>query len=88
MNVDPRLGPLANNGGDTFTHVLWSGSPAIDQGSCRDAATDQRGQPRPVDISSIPNADDGCDIGAYEQQQQFQVYLPLLLKNAAITRSR
>jgi CSLREA domain-containing protein len=66
VNVDPRLGLLADNGGDTFTHALLPGSPAIDQGSCRNAATDQRGQPRPVDIPGIPNADDGCDIGAYE----------------------
>ncbi|PYR55311.1 MAG: hypothetical protein DMF85_19880, partial [Acidobacteria bacterium] len=30
--IDPRLGPLANNGGPTMTHALLTGSPAIDAG--------------------------------------------------------
>lgn len=53
---DPKLGPLAANGGPTQTHALLADSPAIDAGSdgdCED--TDQRNVPRPV-----------CDIGAYE----------------------
>jgi parallel beta-helix repeat protein/predicted outer membrane repeat protein len=29
--VDPKLGPLANNGGPTKTHALLPGSPAIDR---------------------------------------------------------
>lgn len=32
MNVDPLLGPLADNGGPTLTHLPGVGSPAIDQG--------------------------------------------------------
>ena len=51
---------LQNNGGDTDTHALVPGSPAIDAvpaGSCT-AATDQRGVSRPQ------GAD--CDIGAFE----------------------
>jgi uncharacterized repeat protein (TIGR01451 family)/CSLREA domain-containing protein len=59
VNTDPLLGPLQDNGGDTPTHALLTGSPAIDQGdnaSC--PATDQRGIPRPQGIA--------CDIGAYE----------------------
>ena len=31
--LDPRLGPLVNNGGRTLTHALLAGSPAIDQGN-------------------------------------------------------
>ncbi len=31
--ADPRLGPLADNGGPTFTRALLPGSPAIDAGS-------------------------------------------------------
>lgn len=55
--VDPRLGPLQNNGGSTQTHALETGSPAIDKGSgC--PATDQRGVARPVGPA--------CDIGSYE----------------------
>lgn len=64
--VDPRLGPLQNNGGPTETHALETGSPAIDAGnnvtpgSTADAclATDQRGVARPVGAR--------CDIGAFE----------------------
>ncbi len=64
--INPHLGPLANNGGSTFTHALLQGSPAINAGNpavpgsggsaC--AATDQRG------VSRVANA--ACDIGAYE----------------------
>jgi predicted outer membrane repeat protein len=32
INTDPRLGPLQDNGGPTFTHMPLPGSPAIDAG--------------------------------------------------------
>ncbi len=68
--VDPMLGVLAHNGGSTMTHALLTGSPAIDKGESSGSATDQRGQTRPVDKPSIPNAagGDGADIGAFEDQ--------------------
>ena len=53
--VDPMLGPLADNGGPTFTHALLAGSPAIDAGDT-DLVTDQRGEPRV----------DPDDVGAYD----------------------
>jgi hypothetical protein len=70
-SIDPKLGPLQNNGGPTRTMALPSGSPAIDAGSpsgCSDSRgrllkTDQRGMPRPDKEDT-----GGCDIGAYEQQ--------------------
>ena len=31
VNVDPKLGPLASNGGLTPTHALGAGSGAIDK---------------------------------------------------------
>jgi len=64
-NTDPLLGPLADNGGPTFTHALLAGSPAIDAGDPTDyPPTDQRGFTRPVDGDGDSNAI--CDIGAYE----------------------
>ncbi|MBW6466871.1 MAG: hypothetical protein K0B06_10230, partial [Brevefilum sp.] len=59
LDDDPKLGPLADNGGPTLTHALLSGSPAIDAGHngyC--TTTDQRGVSRPQGTA--------CDIGAYE----------------------
>jgi len=62
INTDPRLGPLQDNGGPTFTEALLPGSPAIDAGAgC--PPTDQRGFPR------VDGNGDGvvaCDIGAFE----------------------
>ena len=69
VNVDPLLGPLANNGGPTNTHALLLGSPAIDKASAvAGITTDQRGRPRPADRGSVPNAPggNGSDIGAFE----------------------
>lgn len=63
--TNPLLGTLANNGGPTLTHMLQSGSPAIDAGSnglCQ--AVDQRGVTRPIDGNADAIAI--CDIGAVE----------------------
>ena len=43
-----------------------SGSPALDAGNCLENSTDQRGQLRPIDIPSLSDSGNGCDIGAYE----------------------
>lgn len=60
--LDPRLLPLANNGGPTKTHALRSNSPAVDAGDNANAPpTDQRGFAR-IDSDGI------IDIGAYELQ--------------------
>ena len=67
-DVDPKLLPLAYNGGTTQTHMLQTNSPAIDAGNCVGVPNDQRGLPRPVDFPSVTNVSDGCDIGAVENQ--------------------
>jgi hypothetical protein len=71
--ADPRLGPLASNGGPTQTHAFLPGSPAIDNVTsaiiagrsigCKDEfgsplTVDQRGVPRPLGAA--------CDTGAVE----------------------
>jgi CSLREA domain-containing protein len=71
--IDPKLGPLASNGGPTQTHALGFGSSAIDAGddcvlnnSCNplplgfNLMTDQRGVARPQG--------NHIDIGAFELQ--------------------
>ena len=63
VSTDPKLSPLADNGGPTWTCALLAGSPAIDAGSATDTAgntvaTDQRGVARPQGFAP--------DIGAFE----------------------
>ena len=60
--ADPKLGPLASNGGPTWTCALLEGSSAIDSGTDTGApSTDQRGVSRPQGL--------GYDIGAYEKEE-------------------
>jgi predicted outer membrane repeat protein len=61
VGTNPRLGPLADNGGPTRTHALLPDSPCINLGAnSQILATDQGGLPRVV--GSAP------DIGAFEVQ--------------------
>jgi len=61
LNLDPLLGPLADNGGPTPTHAPLFNSPIIDAGDKSGApATDQRGCPRIMG--------NGMDIGALEME--------------------
>lgn len=59
---------LADNGGRVPTHALIERGFAIDAGWCPGEGFDQRGFPRPYDDLRVPNALDGCDIGAFEWQ--------------------
>jgi len=70
VGIDPLLGPLANNGGLTFTHAISFFSPAFNAGNDAEAvdennvplAFDQRGpgfprsNPNPVDIGAFEAA--------------------------------
>jgi hypothetical protein len=74
--IEPRLGPLANHGGATFTYSLQSISPAIDAGDPKAVAgsggvpaDDQRG-------ASFTRVYGGrIDIGAVESQPTPAAYL-------------
>ncbi|MBI3836295.1 MAG: hypothetical protein HY287_18405 [Planctomycetes bacterium] len=80
--IDPRLAPLANNGGPTQTHALCTGpgaphpscgavaSPAIDAVPYPADCTDTAGNPIAIDQRGVvrPQPVGGnCDIGAYEE---------------------
>ena len=67
--VDPKLGPLQDNGGQTPTHAFLTRTPpAIDAGGAACSGVDQRGLPRPVDIPDLGSPGPKCDIGAIELQ--------------------
>jgi hypothetical protein len=57
--ADPKLGPLASNGGPTQTMALQTGSAAVDHAIDCQLTTDQRGYPRPQGPA--------CDSGSYEK---------------------
>lgn len=60
------------------TQALDSDSHAIDRGSCPDDLRfDQRGEPRVIDQTWRENADNGCDIGAFELESQPQTAVTL-----------
>ena len=62
---EPRLAPLGDNGGPTFTHEILPGSPAIDAADDSAAPeTDQRGVARPQGRAS--------DIGAFEVEREIR----------------
>lgn len=73
LSGDPKLLPLADNGGPTQTHTFLPGSPAVDQipagvNGCGTTITgDQRGVPRPQNSR--------CEIGAVENRLQPQIVL-------------
>jgi predicted outer membrane repeat protein len=75
LGVNPKLEPLADNGGATQTHALMEDSPAIDMIPANECAvpTDQRGVHRPQGIA--------CDTGAFESGATgFSIFLPLAIK--------
>jgi CSLREA domain-containing protein len=80
--ADPRLGPLADNGGATKTHALLPESPAIDAGN-PNAVVEAEGvslnDERGTNFRRIKDGDGDAtatiDVGAFEQQSP----LPTLL---------
>jgi hypothetical protein len=66
--ADPRLASLNANGGFGQTHLLGTGSPAVDAGACV-LATDQRGVTRPQGGA--------CDLGAVEMRPGAEWLIPV-----------
>ncbi len=83
--VDPVLGPLQFNGGPTQTQPLLPGSPAIDviptfSSFCpAGVLTDQRGGLR---AGGPHRGGPACDLGAYEFDAFFNVFMPFLRRGA------
>jgi uncharacterized repeat protein (TIGR01451 family)/CSLREA domain-containing protein len=74
---------LKNNGGPTETHAHIVRGRAMDAGYCPGETEDQRGLLRPVDVAVMPNAVDGCDIGAYEAQGPVIARTDLMVSQSA-----
>jgi CSLREA domain-containing protein len=74
--MDPKLGPLANNGGPTLTQALTVGSPAFEAGKpvCPPPSRDQRGVTRPQFAR--------CDIGAFESEDLLGI-VEVIVENPA-----
>jgi hypothetical protein len=63
LDIDPQLGPLQDNGGQSWTMALLPGSPAIDSGNNLNAPDwDQRGPGFPRIVNGT------IDRGAFEVQ--------------------
>jgi CSLREA domain-containing protein len=70
LGVDPKLGPLKNNGGSTQTQKPKVSSKAIDHGDSSRLDTDQRGRNRLVHLGILDTpTGNGTDIGAVELQR-------------------
>ena len=80
QGTEAMLGPLQDNGGPVNTIALLPGSPALEAGNpavpgsggtaC--AATDARLVARPVG--------ERCDIGAFESDYPYSLFLPLIVR--------
>ena len=75
MGNTAGLSALGNNGGQTDTHALFAGSPAIDGGDpayANPPATDQRGEGFVRPINAI------VDVGAFEKQDNKPIVNPVI----------
>jgi CSLREA domain-containing protein len=81
--LDPKLGPLSDNGGDTPTHAPLTGSPALNTGNPAvpgggGQACEARDQRRFLRLLQGP----ACDMGAFEVQVTavLNLWMPLIRK--------
>ncbi len=91
-DTDPLLGPLADNGGPSPTHLPAANSAAVDAGPAWCAPADQRGEARPVDgdLDGSPRCDVGaaersCDGGRYQADGRYGrlLFAPRCTEDAA-----
>ena len=74
VDVDPMIGSLQDNGGETETHALLAGSPAINEGNSADTFSDQLG-------NSIVGV---RDIGAFEAGVTTSINNPELVHESSL----
>jgi CSLREA domain-containing protein len=86
LNADPMLGGLADNGGQTRTHLPLAGSPVINAGSATTTDLLDTSEALKVDQRDIQRPKTGgqpgglrCDIGAVELKANNERDLPTLL---------
>jgi predicted outer membrane repeat protein len=97
VGVDPKLGPLADNGGLTLTRMPFPDSPAIDTGTAailvESPFLDQRGRSRdgsPPDMGSVEVTTGSVedDMGPVEDaQDESQIWVPTSPARFVDTRS-
>lgn len=76
VNTDPLLEPLADNGGNTLTHNLQDGSPAMGHGN---AAACAAAPVNGVDQRGVPRLSSSCDSGAVQTGIDV-LFLPLITR--------
>ena len=88
--IDPQLGPLADNGGPTFTHALSAGSPAIDRGLNAKIPTDALDLDHDDDISEAVSSDQrvspslGTNITDVSVAQRLKPFLRIVNNNVDV----
>jgi hypothetical protein len=85
IGVDPMLGALANNGGQTETLALDVGSPAIgaDPG-CIDPTSTLGTAPLTVDQRGLARSATACDIGAFQSEKPAAAVPPSVSGNLTV----
>jgi hypothetical protein len=79
VTANAKLGPLANNGGPTQTHLPAIDSPAIGTGLANGLTTDQRGGPRTIGANT--------DIGSVERATTAPTVANVIINNGEAQRS-
>ncbi|MFB2935939.1 choice-of-anchor Q domain-containing protein [Aerosakkonemataceae cyanobacterium BLCC-F154] len=94
--IDPRLAPLADNGGATLTHALLAESPAVNAGSNENLPVDNldldgdgdTDELLPVDQRGFDRIQNGfVDIGAYESDIETRTLVSVKATTAEVNEN-